>query len=234
MRKIKIFTQNLYWMDFLNKTRRMREVRRYVRDKKFDFVFLQEAVLGLDVKIIKRHNFAYYTSGRLGPRGGLAILSKKKLDRIEFYKFEEQGTIFTRQIFDRLVEKGFLVGYIGENVYINTHLICPYEKESRKNVENLNKQFEQLLNFVKEKIKHGKKIVLGGDFNFKRSSKKYKKITKLLTDNTIPPKSKMNQNNAEQIDFIFSSEKNSRNYVQPIYPIFVSDHEGIGIELIKN
>ena len=233
MKKIKIFTQNLYWMDFLNKTRRMREVRKYIKSKGFNLVFLQEAVLYLDVKIVKRKNFAYYDKGRLGPKGGLAILSKKELDKIEFYKFEEQGSLFNRQLTDRLIEKGFLVGYIENKIFINTHLICLYGKKSGENVKNLNKQFEQLFNFVKEKIKEGKKIILGGDFNFKRSSKNYKKITKLLTDNTIPLKSRINQKNSKQIDFIFSSEKNSKNYTQPIYPIFVSDHAGIGIELIS-
>lgn len=233
MGKIKIFTQNLYWVDLFNKTKRMKEIRKYVRDKKFDIIFLQEAVLNLDVKIIKRDNFASYFKGRIGPKGGLAIISKKEFDKIEFHKFKAQGTIFSRQIFDRIIEKGLLVGYIENKIYINTHLICPYGKESGENVENLNKQFEQLLNFVKEKIKEGKEIILGGDFNFGRNSKNYIKITKLLTDNTTHPKITSKFDSNEQIDFIFSSEKGSNNYTPSAYNIFVSDHLGIGTELIS-
>jgi hypothetical protein len=126
MEKMKIFTQNLYWMQFIKKHKRMKEVKKYIHSKKFNFVFLQEAVFNLDVKRIKQNNFAFYAKGRFGPRGGLVIISKKEFDKIEFHKFESQGTIFTRQITDRIIEKGFLVGYIGDRVYINTHLVCTY------------------------------------------------------------------------------------------------------------
>lgn len=233
MDRIKIFTQNLYWIDPFKRNERMREVKKYIHKKKFDFVFLQEAVLNLDVKRIKQDSFGFYVKGRLGPKGGLAIISRKEFDKIEFHKFKVQGAIFSRQILDRIIEKGFLAGYIEDKIYINTHLIYTYNKEYGKNVENLNKQFEQLLNFVKEKIREGKDVILGGDFNFGRDSKNYKKITNILTDNTTHPKITSKFNSNKQIDFIFSSEKSSKNYMPSDYHIFVSDHSGIGISLIS-
>jgi exonuclease III len=244
MNKIKIFTQNLYGVDFIKKNQRMNEIEEYIYYKKFDFVFLQEAVFISDVKKIAQNNFSYYVRGRFGPKGGLTIISKKELDKIEFYKFKAQGAIFSLQITDRLIEKGFLVGYLGNTVYMNTHLLSTYGRQSGNNVKSLNKQFEQLFDFVKEKIKEGKKIIVGGDFNFNPNSKNYKEITKILNDETIPPKLKIDQEippklkikpkyDSEQIDFIFSSKKKCKNYKEPIYPIFVSDHPGIGIELLS-
>lgn len=237
MKKIKIFTQNLYGVDFINKKQRMNEIEEYIYYKKFDFVFLQEVLFNSDAKKLAQKNFASYVKGRFGPRGGLAIISKKEFDMVEFYKFKEQGTLFTLQITDRLIEKGFLVGYLGETAYINTHLLSTYGKQNGKNVKCLNKQFEQLFDFLRRIIKEGKKIILGGDFNFNRNSKNYKEIIKILNDETIPPKSKTNLKQIKydygEIDFIFSSNRKSKNYTEPIYPIFVSDHPGIGIELIS-
>ncbi|MCX6750978.1 MAG: hypothetical protein NTZ83_05950 [Candidatus Pacearchaeota archaeon] len=164
----------------------------------------------------------------------MAIISKKKFNKIEFYKFKAQGTIFSKQILDRFIEKGFLVGYLGNAVYINTHLVATYKKEKGKRVKILNKQFEQLLGFVKEKIKEGKEIILGGDFNFNSNSRNYKEITKILVDNTLKPILKIkSEYKYGQRDFIFSSKKESENYEEPLYPFYVSDHPGVSVELIS-
>lgn len=235
---MKLFTQNLYHFG-LHKRQRINEVKQYMNYKKFDFVFLQEIIFNSTLKKfdnLLNKDFEYYVKGRLGPKGGLVIISKKKFNKLEFYKFKEQGRIFSKQMIDRIIEKGFLVGYSGKEVYINTHLVATYRKEGGKSVENLNKQFNELLDFIKKKIKQRKKIILAGDFNFTSHSNNYKQITKLLQDNTIKQKKEIRVRNRKKYhygdkDFIFSSFKKSKNYFEPSYPIFVSDHPGIGIEL---
>ncbi|MCX6750977.1 MAG: hypothetical protein NTZ83_05945 [Candidatus Pacearchaeota archaeon] len=68
MKKIKIFTQNLYYKG-LRKKKRINEIKEYIYYKKFDFVFLQEAIFNSDVKKLAQNKFAYYVKGRIGPRG---------------------------------------------------------------------------------------------------------------------------------------------------------------------
>ncbi len=237
---MKVFTQNLYHFG-LHRNQRINEVKQYITYKNFDLVFLQEIVLNSTLKKfdnLLNKDFEYYIEGRLGPKGGLAIISKKKFDKLEFYKFKEQGRIFNRQIVDRIIEKGFLVGYKGKEVYINTHLVATYRKEGGKSVENLNRQFQELLLFIKERIKERKKVVLAGDFNFTSHSKNYKQITSLLEDNTKRQKKEIKAEHRKKYhygdkDFVFSSFKKSKDYFEPAYPIFVSDHPGIGVELIS-
>jgi endonuclease/exonuclease/phosphatase family metal-dependent hydrolase len=235
MEKIKIFTQNICFRS-LGKKQRMDEIKEYIRYKKFDFAFLQEIVFKSDLKELKRKSFIYFISyikGRIGPKGGLIILSKRKFEKIEFHKFKKQGKIFSKQIVDRLIEKGFLVGYLENFVYINTHLVCTYNEKNGKKAKALDQQFEQLLKFIKEQMKKGKKMILGGDFNFNQNSKNYKKITELLIDNTKGLRKKIKKRYPHgQIDFIFSSEKNSKDYNGPEYPLYISDHPGIEIELV--
>ncbi len=238
---MKLFTQNLYHFG-LHRKKRINEVKQYMNYKKFDFVFLQEIIFNSTLKKfdnVLNKDFEYYTNGRIGPKGGLIIISKKKFDKIEFYKFKEQGRIFSKQIIDRIIEKGFLVGYKGKEVYINTHLVATYRNESGKTVENLNKQFQELLKFIKQQIKKKKKIILAGDFNFTPHSNNYKSITKLLTDNTKKPEKQIKTEHRKKYhygekDFIFSSFKKSKNYSEPSYPIFVSDHPGISVEIIPD
>lgn len=231
MKKIKLFTQNLYCFGF-NKKQRINEVKEYIYFKKFDIIFVQEAIFYSDVKKLTKNNFAYYATGKFGPRGGLAIISKKKFDKIEFYKFGEQGVFFSRQIFDRLIEKGFLAAYSQKTIYIDTHLIATYESENGRKVEILNKQFRQLLKFIIKKKKEGFKIILGGDFNFNPPSRNYKELTKTLKDNTFHPNPVKYKYGFGQKDFILSSYKKSSNYSEPLYPIHVSDHPGIGVQIL--
>lgn len=237
MGKIKILTQNICFRS-LGKNQRMNEIKEYIRYKNFDFAFLQEIVFKSDLKELKRKSFIYfisYVKGRLGPKGGLIIISKRKFEKIEFHKFKSQGRIFSKQIVDRLIEKGFLAGYFENFIYINTHLVCTYNEKKGKKEKILNQQLEQLLIFIKEQIKKGKKIILGGDFNFNQDSKNYKKITELLIDNTKKLREKIKKRYPHgQIDFIFSSEKNSKDYNGPEHPLYISDHPGIEIELISS
>lgn len=189
---MKVFTQNLYYLGF-KRNQRINEIKQYITYRKFDLMFLQEIVLNSSFKKfdnLLNEDFEYFVKGRIGPKGGLAIISKKKFDKIEFYKFKEQGSIFSKQLIDRIIEKGFLVGYKGKEVYINTHLVATYRNERGKAVENLNRQFEELLKFIKQQIKQKNKIILAGDFNFTPHSKNYKLITDLLTDNTKNQKNK--------------------------------------------
>ncbi|GEM_PF-6297848 len=235
---MKVFTQNIYYLG-LHRNQRINEVKQYITYNNFDLVFLQEIVLNSSLRKfdnILNKDFEYFVKGRIGPKGGLAIISKKKFSKIEFYKFKEQGSILSKQLIDRIIEKGFLVGYRGKEVYINTHLVATYRNENGKTVENLNKQFQELLRFIKQQIKQKKKIILAGDFNFTPHSENYKLITKLLLDNTKRPEKQIKREHKKRYhygekDFIFSSFKKSKNYSEPSYPIFVSDHPGIGIEL---
>ncbi|MBT5021804.1 hypothetical protein HOK51_02405 [Candidatus Woesearchaeota archaeon] len=225
---ISLMVQNVQAPKIFFKKAKYVEINDKIDEEKLDIVFLQEFVFGSGLKYFTKNYSIIYSEGRLGPRGGLVILSKSVPDKIEFYKFKEQGTWFSQQFFDRIIEKGFLVVRFGNKTLINTHLVATYDaNESHKNVFVLNSQFKQLKTFIETELDAGKVVLLAGDFNFNKDSENYVEINELLTDQTNEISNELEYSEAEgQIDFVFSSNGNAKSVKSVDYDREVSDHEG--------
>ena len=100
------------------------------------------------------------------------------------------------------------------------------------NIVKVNKQLSELLLFVEEEINKGKKVILGGDFNLEPASPKYQKVTSLLIDQTLILRPLANFNKTfPQKDFIFTSTGTSKDHKKIEYPIYFSDHPGLGLSI---
>lgn len=89
---------------------------------------------------------------------GLVILSKFKINYIDFITYKNMKSV------DKLAQKGFLVCLINDILIINTHCQACYNKDN-KLANIVNKQLEQINNYI-ENIKHKyKDILVVGDFN---------------------------------------------------------------------
>jgi len=231
--EISILTQNCYLPKFLDKWQRLDVLSKKIIKDKPDAVFLQEILFSSELKPLKNDYQVYYQRGRLGPKGGLAIATKEKTNDISFYKFKNQGTIFSEQRNDRIIEKGVLVVRFSDAILLNTHLVSIYDDKNDNEAKNNLEQFNQLKEIIQAEKKSGKTIVLAGDFNFNNESEQYKELTNLLDDQTTSLRETAYLNNqAQQIDFILTNEgRSSKTFINE-YESFVSDHYGIVTKII--
>jgi endonuclease/exonuclease/phosphatase family metal-dependent hydrolase len=228
---LSILTQNCYIPRFWDKWIRMDILSEKISN--YDIIFLQEILFSSELNPIDKEFTRTYEDARVGPKGGLVILTKKEPKEIQFYKYKEQGSIFSLQFFDRLLEKGVLVAQFDDLILINTHLISPYNSDINGTDYKHNiKQFYELFDIVEEEIKKNKTIILGGDFNFNEDSVQYKEITTLLEDKTSDLSGRIDHGSMQkQIDFIFASEGVVENKAVNIPEIFLSDHPGISTKI---
>lgn len=234
MKKIKVLTQNVYGPFIYRIYSRLDFVKKTIDLHSCDLVSLQEVIFFSYLKNLNKNYYRIYKNGRIGPRGGLVILSKTKPDSVEFYKFEEQGAWFNRQLTDRIIEKGFLVARFGLLTYINTHLLTPNgKKEGHKNHRYLKRQFNQLLYFLRNEKKNGQEIILTGDLNFSDGFSCYKNLATFLQDHTYEIKDVLKtEKRSGNVDYIWSSFSFfGENTSKVEYPCFVSDHPGVLVEI---
>jgi exonuclease III len=143
-----------------------------------DVVCLQEVVFQRESEIFnlsKYHKSVAASSGDRIVKGGLAIYSKVKPICIDFIKYEKQGKIFSPQLAERQLEKGFLVAEFEDYLIVNTHLVADQSKKwTEPKLKHTNEQFSQLLDFIKTTGK-AKPILITGDMNFAPTNDSYKK-----------------------------------------------------------
>ena len=95
-KSLSILTQNCFLPALFTKPARMKRLSNFVRKKGFDMVCLQEVLFQRDVKSFRDTYVPYMVKGRIGPKGGLVVLSKRKPHSVQFYKFKDQGKIISR------------------------------------------------------------------------------------------------------------------------------------------
>ena len=190
-----------------------------------DVVFLQEIILKNNLRHFELPGYEVCAvKGRIFAKGGLVILSKLKIKNFYFQKFQAQGKIFSQQITDRMLGKGFLVAHLENGqTLVNTHLVSFYYGPPEEVDHGRKSQTTELIS----SIKHHPKIIMGGDFNFIPTLEEYSLIREHLHD-TAEGDDPTFEN--YKVDYIFSHEAK-----KPIQKFIVggdfSDHRGIFIEV---
>ncbi len=123
----------------------------------------------------------FFTPGKSINKGGLMLVTRYPILSSEYKKFKNQGTLFSNQLTDRFLKKGYqkiLIEIDGEKIMVvNTHLASLYKSKSIKEKKVILKQFSELLNDLK---KSKEKMIVAGDFNFQFTEDVYR----VLSDET--------------------------------------------------
>jgi exonuclease III len=183
---LSIYTHNICWTQ--SKVNHIR-IAEKIQTLQPDIVCLQEVVFQTQSEIFNLshyHKSIAQDSGKRIVKGGLAIYSKIKPICVDFIKFEKQGKIFSPQLAERQLEKGFLVAEFEDYLIINTHLVADQSKKwTEPKLKHTNVQFDQLLKFINE-VGKVKPVFIAGDLNFCPTNKSYKKaIQSNLGDLTV-------------------------------------------------
>jgi exonuclease III len=185
-KSVSIYTHNICWTQ--SKVNHIR-IAEKIQTLQPDIICLQEVVFQTQSEIF---NLPHYyksiaqDSGKRIVKGGLAIYSKVKPICIDFIKFEKQGKIFSPQLAERQLEKGFLVAEFQDYLIINTHLVADQTKKwTELKLKHTNAQFDQLLEFIKN-TGNAKPIFTIGDMNFCPINNSHKNAIKSgLSDITV-------------------------------------------------
>jgi endonuclease/exonuclease/phosphatase family metal-dependent hydrolase len=172
---LSIYTHNICWTQ--SKTNHIR-IAEKIQTLEPDIVCLQEVVFQNQCEIFnlpKYHKSVAASSGERIVKGGLAIFSKKEPLSVNFIKFEKQGRIFSQQLAERQLEKGFLVAEFEDYLIVNTHLTSPHSKSTVDTLKVYDSQVQQILLLTKNVTKQ---LFLVGDLCFTNNSDKFKNIIK--------------------------------------------------------
>ena len=149
-----------------------------------DIINLQEVhtynLFHLLKKNLPSYPYVAYERALPGPKGGLVILSRHPLEKIQFTSFT-----YPRQIKHALLyassfihKKGTLIAKIqGKSLLIyNTHLIPNREgnwTRENKLYQTHEKQLDELSNLIAQPAHKGNYVVVSGDFNIPKNSDLY-------------------------------------------------------------
>jgi endonuclease/exonuclease/phosphatase family metal-dependent hydrolase len=224
MKKVNIYSHNVCW------TRRKKNsdiIASKILQLQPDIVCLQECVAPSQIQkfTLEGYNQAYFQLPKtkvrntlirmnrekpdVEPSGGLLTLTKEKPIRTEFIKFQNQGAIFSLQLAERAIQKGFLVVELEDLIIINTHLTAPHRKKTLDAQKIHDNQTDQICNYIKDLPK---KVVLVGDFNFSKNDPNF---LKLLGFNL--------RDLSEYLALTFTTWKNKLDYVMINFAAYTSD-----------
>lgn len=226
---MKIITQNCFGIGLKNNHKRFQLISNMIVEKKPDLVLLQEVIFPFQVRYFENIGYRlFYEKKRFYIKGGLLTLVRKDVYPT-YWKYEaysNQGKLFSRQILERFITKGFLIVTLkdGQKI-INTHFLCTYS-DSFTADKNQKNQLGQLLNYVKKT----QNVIIGGDFNIHEGSIYYQEFVNRLIDNTKNMGFSYFKRKTK-FDYIFSSNLITLDKKYIIYPgkVYPSDHKGIFI-----
>ncbi len=232
---MKILTQNCWGVPKRNRRGRFDIIAGTIGNRPYDVVCLQEIFFSRWYKqsfaALEKYCHSYQ-KGVITMKGGLLTLTGQQPKEVAFHRYQVQGNLFSQQVTDAALGKGFLETIIEDEesqeelTIINVHNVSIYRPNHVQEMHLL-AQSEQLFRHVKNKIENGRKIILAGDFNFERESMPYCAFAKLLDDSTSSLSSRW--------DFVFTNYGKAdcakkADYVthRHCYP---SDHPGIMVEV---
>lgn len=227
---LKIFSQNCHAIPGTGAMRRLAVIAQKISELHPDIIFLQEVILKSYLRHLKLPDYhLLFVPGNVLVRGGLVMLVKKSIPvvSVRFKAFAKQGRVFSRQLSDRMLGKGFLCVQTNEAFLINTHLVYAYRKPFASDRAQ-ERQLKQLMEYVRGRSE----VMIAGDFNFAEDSPYYQMIAPPLRDMTRG----LGETDLEdhvKYDFIFTKgmpiPRSSASCVE--YPTAVSDHKGIVCEV---
>jgi Endonuclease/Exonuclease/phosphatase family len=203
---LSIYSHNICWIE--SKINHIR-ISEKIQTLRPDIFCLQEVVFQTQSEIFNLphyHKSIAQDSGKRIVKGGLAIYSKVKPICIDFIKFEKQGKIFSPQLAERQLEKGFLVAEFDDYLIINTHLVAdPSKKWTESKLKYTIAQFDQLLEFTKL-TGNIKPIFIIGDMNFTPKNDSYKKAIGLGLIDITPKLPYTYIGKKTKLDYIWSTK----------------------------
>lgn len=134
---------------------------------KIDIVAVQELTLKRYFDVLEKKLPQHQAVAQLGyilVRGGLGVFSRTAILHSEFVPFKNQGPCWSEALFDRFLQKGFLIVETPDCHFVNTHLLSNY-KVDPKNRQTQLAQIEQLLNHTFRAEYLTKPIIVAGDAN---------------------------------------------------------------------
>jgi exonuclease III len=171
-----IYTHNICWTE--SKLNHIR-IAEKLETLQPDIFCLQECVFQSQSEIFnlpKYHKSIANSSGNTIVKGGLAIYSKHKPICIDFIKFKKQGRIFSQQLAERQLEKGFLVAEFESYLIINTHLVADHSKKWLDNkLKSNTNQVNELLQYI-QTMNFTKPLIVCGDLNFTPKNNSYESM----------------------------------------------------------
>ena len=185
--ELTIYTHNICWTQ--SKVQHIR-IAEKIESLQPDIVCLQEVVFQSQSEIFslpRYHKSVAHSESNTIVKGGLVIYSKKNPLCVNFIKFEQQGKIFSPQLAERQLEKGFLVVEFEDYLVINIHLVADHSKKWLENkLKSNSNQIEEFINYI-QNMNFTKPIIICGDLNFTPLNNSYKKLLAVLdlTDFTI-------------------------------------------------
>ncbi len=247
---MRIMTWNIHGTSLGDREERFPLIKAAVEMYQHDVACFQEAFFLKSRKMLKSIE-GYHVSYQLNwlrppsTKGGLVTLTKEtsfdgKPLEVSFNPYHSQGNWFTEQRWDRLLGKGFLETIVkneecGKITVINTHKVCTYTQDTDKYLEA---QTQQLLRKIRQRKEKGERIVVAGDFNFKRKSNLYPQFKELLHDATeglhdaAESFHKLHLFEYETIDYIFTEDRyhcESASVYHESWQKYPSDHPCIMI-----
>ena len=243
---MRILTWNINGVSFWDSKPRYSRIKEAIKSYHPDLVLLQEVIFPWDNSFIDSIEGYYISNRKIVRSTGLAALTKDRPVGINYDFFKEQARLFNpKQLSDKILRKGYQEIDLGELVVINTHLADSYHPEDIAD-STVESQAEQLLDHVRERKREGRKIIMGGDFNFRKDSPLYDAFVYEVADLTagLPVKSSEGTTipcygrGYHKLDFIFANfgQIASSGYVA--HPSFgekyPSDHPGIFVDIHRN
>lgn len=225
-----IMTQNCFGVPLPSSAKHLRVIASKIIELQPDVVFLQEIQWLPWTKLFDLRGYQqFYEDSWLATKGGLLTLVKDQFQakNLGFNKFYSQGKIFSLQIQDCILGKGFIDVYLESlNIHlINTHLVANYDHSAfdQTRVNQLTQLFEYTKNF--------KRVILAGDFNLDEKSDLYNFILKRGFKDFTFGLGPSYPDSGEKLDFIFGFKTNMLKSCEYInYSSRVSDHNGILIK----
>ncbi|MDD3999097.1 MAG: endonuclease/exonuclease/phosphatase family protein [Candidatus Shapirobacteria bacterium] len=180
---LKVITLNCFDSPLSSKrTVRINHLISEVIKLKADVICFQELIFLKRVKRIAKvfENNGYYTfttPGKRINRGGLFFASRFPIVSGEYKKYKNQATLFSLQLSDRVLKKGYqkvTLEIEGKKMtVVNTHLVSLYKNVSPKERKILLKQFSELLEALKVE---GESTIVAGDFNIEFTESIYREL----------------------------------------------------------
>ena len=168
---LSIYNQNIFGHPVNKISSRLETMAKYINQIQPDIVTLQEVFFPSYLKHFPDSYQAYFTQHGPYIRAGLVTLVKKSLttSNYSFTPFSNQGNIFSLQLTDRLLQKGFQQICIdGSNFCLtNTHLTANYFGST-----NYTTQLSQTKHILSSPTN-----LLIGDFNFPTNSNPFNLVT---------------------------------------------------------
>jgi len=208
-------------------------IKEAIKESDPDILLLQEVIFPWDNSFVSSIEGYHFHNKEIVRSSGLAAGTKGKPQAVNYTTFKDQARLFNpKQFSDKFLRKGYQELDLGDLVVINTHLANSYTKTDTAD-STMNSQAEQLLEHIRERKKEDRRIILGGDLNFRKGSPLYDAFENELKDLTkdLP----IEERGYNKADFIFANCGELRKSGYVWHPSFrgsyPSDHRGIYVDL---